>query len=137
MAQKAHTASFTQFAKDKRNPTQYEKSDLESHYLTDWSRVLMEIGTQWYGPLNVVDVKLDDYGQQTAVRLQMPHHDWFSFNKIKQYYPPKVVKWPALTKPPPPDSVMVEGQREFVVEQILGHRPAKCRKGALGRTRPD
>ena len=44
-------------------------------------------------------------------------------------YAPNVVKWPARTKPLPPDSVMVEGQREFVVEQILGHRPAKCRKG--------
>jgi hypothetical protein len=63
----------------------------------------------------------------------MPHqwkvHDWFALEKLKRYQSSDGTKWPLRVKPPPHDLVLVEGQREFEVAQILGHRPAKCKRG--------
>jgi hypothetical protein len=88
---------------------------------------------QWYGPLTVIGVKQDDYGHLSTVRLQLPHqwraHDWFSLDKIKEYNHSQATKWPLRVQPPVPDVVLVEGHEEHVVEQILSHRPAKCKKG--------
>ncbi len=88
---------------------------------------------QWYGPLTVIDVKQDDYGHLSTVRLQLPHqwraHDWFSMDEIKEYNHSQATKWPLRAKPPVPDVVLVEGYEEHVVEQILSHRPATCKKG--------
>ena len=135
---KSQVTAYAQFSKDKRSPAMYGKEDLvmlsakaitaPGDRGTKW-----KLRDQWYGPLTVLDTNTDDYGQLSAVRLQLPHQwrarDWFALEKIKQYLESDGEKWPSRVEPPPPDAVLVDGQRENIVEQILGHRPAECKRG--------
>ena len=84
---------------------------------------------QWYGPLTVYEVKRDGQGAPVAYRLRLPKqwrvHDTFAAEKLKPYVEPDGVKWPANAPMAPPDTVVVEGQEEFFVEAVLGHRDVR------------
>jgi hypothetical protein len=72
---------------------------------------------RFVGPFTVVDII-----NQVAVRLElpatMPIHPVFHVSLLKHYHPGGRVQ-------PPPPTVLVEGEEEYVVQSILAHRLVK------------
>ena len=89
-------------------------------------------GTKWkmraqfYGPLEVIQVKKDSSGIPAVYQLQLPFqwkiHNWFAEAKLKPFLESDTNKWPARETEEPPDTVMVDGREEYEVEEILAHR---------------
>jgi hypothetical protein len=133
-----HGEMFAQFNMTKRAPVPFTVGQtmiLSARAITSPGDrgTKWKLRDHWYGPLAVIDVKHDDYGHLSTLRLQLPHqwraHDWFALAKIKEYTHSQATKWPLRAQPPVPNVVLVEGYQEHVVEQIPSHRPAKCKKG--------
>jgi hypothetical protein len=95
-------------------------------------------GTQWklrpafYGPFTVTKVVVADNGQPAAYQLRLPatwtQHDVFNVRSLKKFVDGG--NWQSRAHDVPPPAQMVEGEKEYVVQDILDHRVVHKRRGS-------
>jgi hypothetical protein len=102
-----------------------------THRDTKW-----KLRDQWYGPLTVTKVIRGDGSKNlppVAYQIRLPHqwkmHNVFAVNKLKSYTPSDNNKWPNRKRALIPPTEMIDGQKEQVVERVLGHRDVSRRRG--------
>jgi hypothetical protein len=86
---------------------------------------------QWIGPFHILEVKYADDGEPCAYRIDLPD-DWgpyshvISQDKLKPYRASQA-EWPLREEAPPPDTEVVQGATEYVVEAIEAIRKNRGR----------
>jgi hypothetical protein len=89
-------------------------STANMHFKGDLTKKLMP---RFVGPFSVVDV-INPVAVRLDLPVTMPIHPVFHVSLLKHYYPGGRVQ-------PPPPTVVVDGEQEFVVQSILAHRLVK------------
>jgi hypothetical protein len=84
----------------------------------------------FYGPFSVTKVIQADNGQPAAYQLRLPptwtQHNVFNVRSLKGFVDGQ--SWPSRAHEVPPPSQIVEGEREYVVQEILGHRVVRRKR---------
>jgi len=76
---------------------------------------------KWMGPFTVVKV-INEVAYQIQLPMGWRIHDVFHVSLLKPYYSNG-------KHPPPPPALLVDGEEEFEVEEILSHEPRSKTKG--------
>ena len=96
-----------------------------------------KLRSSWIGPLTVIKVFLADDGLPAAYKLDMPPewgpiHHTVSQDKLKPYKTADC-EWPLREELPPPETEIVRGQLEYVVEAVLADRMSRGKRQWLVR----
>jgi len=113
----------------KRKDVQFEVGDivkLSATEITPPNAQLIQslkLGPKWYGPLEVLE-RVGD----VCYKLKLPRgskgHPVFDVEKLQKYY----VSTNVRQSPPEPEPIIIEGEKEYKVEEILTHKKVR---GAL------